>query len=188
METRAADGQEHRDGSLPIILVDTGGTFNKCYRQTDGELVVQPGAWAAREILRSAEVNLDIDWLEPVCKDSLEMMETDRASIVAALFEAVARRPDVPIVVVHGTDTMVRTGEVLASAFPGHCVALTGAMRPYEIDPVEPALNLGLALGFVQGCPGPGVYLAMSGLVRPLGELEKDRVRGCFRPVTPASA
>lgn len=188
METRQGGGHEHRDGSLSIILVDTGGTFNKRYRPTDGTLVVEPGARAAREILRSAEMNLDIDWLEPVCKDSLEMTDADRGAIVTSLSEAVERRPDAPIVVVHGTDTMVRTGEALAEAFPRHCVVITGAMRPYEIDPVDPALNLGLALGFVQGAPRPGVHLAMSGLVRPLGELKKDRANGCFRPISPRSA
>lgn len=169
-------------GAQEIILLDTGGTFNKRYRPTDGSLVVAPGARAAREILRSAGMNLAIDWLEPVCKDSLEMTDADRDAIVASLSEVAWRRPEAPIVVVHGTDTMVRTGEVLSRAFPGRCLVLTGAMRPYEIDPVEPALNLGLALGFVQGGPPAGVYLAMSGLVRPLGELEKDRGAGVFRP------
>lgn len=188
MKTRAGEGQACRDGALPIILVDTGGTFNKCYRPAAGNLVVEPGARAAREILRSAEMNLDVDWLEPVCKDSLDMTDADRDAIVALLADVARRRPGAPIVVVHGTDTMVRTGEVLSRAFPGHCVVLTGAMRPYEIDPVEPALNLGLALGFVQGCPRAGVYLAMSGRVCPLGELEKDRVDGCFRPISPRPA
>ncbi len=185
METRAGIAQERRDGSLSIILVDTGGTFNKRYRPTDGTLVVEPGARAAREILRSAEMNLDIDWLEPVCKDSLDMKDIDRDAIVASLSDAARRRPGAPIVVVHGTDTMARTGEVLSRAFPERCVVLTGAMRPYAIDPVEPALNLGLALGFAQARPCPGVYLAMSGRVCPLGGLEKDCAGACFRPTVP---
>ncbi|MFI9652010.1 asparaginase domain-containing protein [Guyparkeria halopsychrophila] len=188
METRQGGGHEHRDGSLSIILVDTGGTFNKRYRPTDGALVVEPGGMAVGAILDSAEMNLDLEWLQPVCVDSLEMTDADRDALVAALTGAVRRRPDAPIVVVHGTDTMVRTGEVLAEAFPRHCVVITGAMRPYEIDPVESALNLGLALGFVQGTPRSGVHLAMSGLVRPLGELQKDRANGCFRPSSSRSA
>jgi len=51
---------------LPVIVMDTGGTFNKRYRPTDGTLVVESGASAVREILRSAEGNLDIEWLQPV--------------------------------------------------------------------------------------------------------------------------
>lgn len=181
MRAAAADQAIGPSGRQAVILVDTGGTFNKRYRPRDGSLVVEPGAKAAHEILRSGLVNLDIDWLQPVCMDSLEMTDDDREAIVAALSEAVSRRPRAPIVVVHGTDTMVRTGEVLARAFPRQCVVLTGAMRPYEIDPVEPALNLGLALGFLQGLPDPGVYLAMSGLVRPWDRFVKDRDLGGFR-------
>lgn len=166
---------------LRLIVVDTGGTFNKRYRPTDGVLVVEPGGEATRRILGSAAENLDIAWLQPVCKDSLEMTDADRGAIVNKLSAALARSPDAPVLVIHGTDTMARTGAVLAAAFPGHRIVLTGAMRPFEIDPVEPALNLGVAVGFLQAAPTPGVYLAMSGLVRPLGELEKDREAGRFR-------
>ncbi|KTG16387.1 MULTISPECIES: asparaginase domain-containing protein [unclassified Guyparkeria] len=165
-----------------VIVVDTGGTFNKCYRPVDGQLVVEAGSPAAREILESARDNLDVDWLQPVCKDSLEMTDADREVIVAELSAAVGRAPDAPVVVIHGTDTLHLTGEVLARAFPETCVVLTGAMRPYEIDRVESALNLGLAVGFVQSRPAAGVYVAMSGLVRPLGRLVKDRAAGLFRP------
>ena len=167
---------------LRLIVVDTGGTFNKHYRPTDGALVVASGSPAARAILDAAAENLDVDWLQPVCKDSLEMTETDRDEIVEALSAAVERSPGAPVLVIHGTDTMQRTGEVLADAFPRQRIVLTGAMRPYEIDPVEPSFNLGLAMGFLQSEPVAGVYLAMSGLVRPLGRLEKDRLAGRFRP------
>ena len=176
MATRNESGDR-----LRLIVVDTGGTFNKRYRPTDGTLVVEPGSAAARSILGSAADNLEIDWLQPVCKDSLEMTGADRGAIVNALSAALARSPDAPVLVIHGTDTMPRTGEVLAEAFPECRILLTGAMRPFEIDPVEPAFNLGLAVGFLQASPAAGVYLAMSGLVRPLGELEKDRDAGLFR-------
>lgn len=168
---------------LPLIVVDTGGTFNKRYRPTDGALMVEPGAAAARKILESAQTNIETNWLQPVCKDSLEMGDADRSAIVAALAPELERYPAAPVVVIHGTDTMHRTGEALAAAFPERCMVITGSMRPHEIDPVEPALNLGLALGFVQASPRAGVYLAMNGLVRPLGHLVKDREAGVFRPV-----
>ncbi|HSH84821.1 MAG TPA: asparaginase domain-containing protein [Guyparkeria sp.] len=168
---------------LPLILVDTGGTFNKRYEPLDGQLIVTSGSSAMRSILASAEMNLDVTWLQPVCKDSLEMTDADRDAIVAALRPEMTRQPEAPVVIIHGTDTMHQTGEVLATALPGRCIVLTGSMRPYETDPVEPAFNLGLALGFVQAAPAPGVYLAMSGLVRPLGRLVKDRAAGNFRAV-----
>jgi len=168
---------------LPLIVVDTGGTFNKRYRPWDGALVVEPGAAAARAILESARANIETTWLQPLCKDSLEMDDADRRAIVAALAPELERHPAAPVVVIHGTDTMHLTGEALAAAFPDRCMVITGSMRPYEIDAVEPALNLGLAIGFVQATAAPGVYLAMSGRVRPLGRLVKDRDAGVFRPV-----
>ena len=166
---------------LPLIVVDTGGTFNKRYRPADGALVVESGSEAVREILDSAAHNLDVTWLQPVCKDSLEMTDVDRREIVGALAPLIEHSPEAPVLVIHGTDTMHVTGEVLAKAFPHTLIVLTGAMRPHEIDPVEPALNLGLAMGFVQSDPAAGVYLAMSGLVCPLGRLVKDREAGVFR-------
>ena len=165
-----------------VIVVDTGGTFNKRYRPIDGALAVEEGSVAARAILDSAHENVEIDWLQPVCKDSLEMTDTDREKVVVALSQALKQTSGAPVVVIHGTDTIHLTGEVLATTFPESRIVLTGAMRPFEIDPVESALNLGLAMGFVQSSPAAGVYVAMSGLVRPLERLVKDRRAGVFRP------
>ncbi|HER34064.1 MAG: asparaginase [Halothiobacillaceae bacterium] len=164
-----------------LIVVDTGGTFNKRYRPVDGSLTVERGCAAARAILDSASGNLAIDWLQPVCKDSLEIDETDRATIVAAVEAAVERSPGVPVIVIHGTDTIDCTGEALASSLPRARIVLTGSMRPHETDPVESSFNLGLAVGFVRASEQSGVFLAMNGLVRPLGQLVKDRDAGVFR-------
>ncbi len=170
------------DKRLPVVLMDAGGTFNKRYDPVEGSLCVQAGSQAARAILASAMANLDLHWSQPVCKDSLEMTDDDRDQVVHAVDSLDGRWTNAPVVLLHGTDTMAETAAWLDRARPDRLVVLTGSMRPFEIDPVEPALNLGLALGFVQGRNSSGVYLAMSGLVRPLGELEKDRGNGCFRP------
>ncbi|MFW6041479.1 MAG: asparaginase domain-containing protein [Guyparkeria sp.] len=169
--------------ALPVLLVDAGGTFNKRYDPIDGELQVAPGHAALDAILASGRQNLDLERVQPVCKDSLEMTDEDREAIIGAIESAGTRWRDAPVIVIHGTDTMERTAEVIAQRLPGRVVVLTGAMRPFEIDAVEPALNVGLALGFVQGGPSAGVYLAMSGLVRPLGRLAKDRARARFRAI-----
>ncbi|WP_372592106.1 asparaginase domain-containing protein [Guyparkeria sp.] len=168
---------------LPVLLVDAGGTFNKRYDPIRGDLQVVPGHAAVDMIVASARENLDLVCVQPVCKDSLEMTDADREAIVAAIDAADPRWRAAPVIVIHGTDTMEQTAEVIAGRLADRLVVLTGAMRPFEIDAVEPALNLGLALGFVQGASRPGIFLAMSGLVRPLGELAKDREAGVFRPV-----
>ena len=60
-------------------------------------------------------------------------------------------------------------------------------MVPFSIDSIEPALNVGLALGFLQNNPATGVYLAMNGLVAPYTDLAKDRNRGVFHRVAKKS-
>jgi len=167
---------------LPILLVDTGGTFNKRYDPVAGLLRVAGGSGAAERILAAATDNLAIRYLQPVCKDSLEMTPDDREAVVAAIEAVDASWARAPVVVIHGTDTMTETAEAIAGRLPGRRVVLTGAMRPFEIDAVEPAFNLGLAFGCAQADSRPGVFLAMSGLVRPWAELEKDREAGVFRP------
>ena len=167
---------------LPLLLVDTGGTFNKRYDPVAGRLRVEGGADAAERILASASENLALQCLQPVCKDSLEMTPDDREAVAHAIEVADAPWDRAPVLVIHGTDTMALTAETIAARLPGRRVVLTGAMRPYEIDPVEPAFNLGMALGFAQAGSEPGVFLAMSGLVRSWKELVKDREAGVFRP------
>jgi len=173
-ETRPTD-------PFPILLVDTGGTFNKRYDPVAGRLRVEGASGPARRILASAEGNLELKVLQPVCKDSLEMTSDDREAVVAAITSVEPEWREAPVVVIHGTDTMDQTAAVLAERLPGRRVVLTGAMRPFEIDAVEPAFNLGLALGFAQSASEPGVFLAMSGLVRPPDRLAKDRDAGVFR-------
>jgi L-asparaginase len=165
-----------------MLLVDTGGTFNKRYDPVAGLLRVAEGSDAAGRILASASENLALEYVQPVCKDSLEMTSEDREAVVATIEAADAPWDRAPVVVIHGTDTMAQTADVIADRLPGRRVVLTGAMRPFEIDAVEPAFNLGLAFGCAQADSRPGVFLAMSGLVRPWGELEKDREAGVFRP------
>ncbi len=168
---------------LPLLLVDTGGTFNKRYAPIDGTLEVSAGSAAAEAILASTAGNWAVHILQPVCKDSLEMTDADREAVVDAIDSANDEWQGAPVVVIHGTDTMHRTAELIAARLPDRRVVLTGAMRPFEIDAVEPAFNLGLALGCAQASAEPGVFLAMSGLVRPVGRLVKDREAGAFRPV-----
>ncbi|MGM0517394.1 MAG: asparaginase domain-containing protein [Pseudomonadota bacterium] len=167
---------------LPLLLVDTGGTFNKRYDPVGGTLRVADESGAAGTILASAAGNLAVRAIRPVSKDSLDMTSEDRETVVAAIRSAVAPWDRAPVVVIHGTDTMALTAKAVAENLPGRRVVMTGAMRPFEIDAVEPAFNLGLALGYAQADDAAGVFVAMSGLVRPWERLLKDRSAGVFRP------
>jgi len=165
-----------------IVLINTGGTFNKIYDPLTGHLPVAEDDSAVQRLLVSAMENLGFHRIDLMHKDSLEMTAVDRERLVAAIRACPSEWAQAPVLIVHGTDTMDQTAAALEQADLGRPVVLTGSMRPVSIEPVEGALHLGLALGFLQGSPAPGVYIAMHGRVMPHDRIAKDREQGVFRP------
>lgn len=168
---------------LPVVVINTGGTLNKCYDPIAGQLIVSPDETAITRLLESAAPNLDIHLMGLIHKDSLEMTDEDRKLIIAAIRTLPGLLQQAPIIVVHGTDTLHQTATMLDQANLDHVVVLTGAMRPAELEPRESALHMGLALGFLAADPPPGVYVAMHGRVAPYAFLRKNYDQGVFRPL-----
>ncbi|MDB5991717.1 MAG: asparaginase family protein [Herbaspirillum sp.] len=108
------------------------------------------------------------------------MQDIDRRRVLASCEHAT---PDVrAIVIVHGTDTMRETGEVLGRANLLKTIVLTGAMIPYAIDGSDAQFNLGFACGVAQVLP-PGVYVAMNGQVFDWDKVRKNRSAGVFESI-----
>lgn len=162
-----------------ILVINTGGTFNKRYDEISGELYVPADESAIEAILAEFRGNLDVRVLGVVHKDSLAMTEVDREQIARAILEASERK----VLIVHGTDTMHLTGDYLEQVCPDRHVVLTGAMKPYAYERQEAAVNLALSLGWLMANEEAGVYIGMHGLVRPHAAIVKDRVNGVFRAV-----
>jgi L-asparaginase len=162
-----------------LLIINTGGTFNKRYDPIAGELVVPEddrAVAAAMAPMRGAAYRV----AGLLYKDSLQMDDADRAALCRAVQEAAEAR----IVVVHGTDTMDRSAAAVAEALPdgGKRVVFTGAMVPFSIDPVEATANLASAVTAAGYLP-PGVYIAMHGWVLPHDRIRKNRARGIFERV-----
>lgn len=107
-------------------------------------------------------------------KDSLDLTAEDRRVIVEAVREA-AQAYDA-VMVVHGTDTLTVTGELIHRALPspGVPIVLTGAMRPYEFrdsDALQNVTEALLACRLIE----PGVYVAMHNRVLRFPGVVKDR-------------
>ena len=157
-----------------MLILNSGGTFNKRYNMLTGELEVPVDNYAVERILESF---VDKPALAGVVyKDSLEMDMSDRKMIADIIFHSSERE----FVIVHGTDTMDLTAEFLAEIFEDRVIVLTGAMKPFEIDQVESSLNLGLAIGFVRSCERNGVYICMNGYIEPWDNIRKNRNLGRF--------
>ena len=154
------------------ILV-TGGTFDKHYDAIKGELTFKDSHLPA--ILEQARVTVPVAIEVVQLIDSLHMTEEHRARIL----EVCRAAPERSIVVVHGTDTMVRTAEVVGAAGLDKVIVFTGAMIPYAVQGSDALFNLGFALAASQTLQ-PGVYVAMNGRVFPWDGVEKDRASGVF--------
>ncbi len=159
-------------------MVTTGGTIEKTYDELKGILSNQVSVLDV--MLASIQLNgVEIERLPLMNKDSLEMSEEDHFEIAARVREHMERFDG--IVIVHGTDRLALTGEVLFDELntPVIPVVLTGAMRPWELRQTDALQNLVEALLAVQ-LVQPGIYVAMHNRVLPFPGVRKDETRGTF--------
>lgn len=165
-----------------VALISTGGTIEKTYDELTGELTNR------RSVVGRMldELRLEETEVVPIPlmgKDSLDMTDEDRERIAGAVRAAleVARHPGDGVVVLHGTDTLALTGELILERIPDPPVpiVLTGAMRPFEMKRSDALQNLTEAL-FAAGMLPPGVYCATHGRVLAFPGVKKDPARGTF--------
>jgi L-asparaginase len=160
-----------------IRILVTGGTFDKEYDELTGRLFFRDTHLP--DMLRRGRCRLDVAVETVTMIDSLDLDDQGRARIV----ERARASDETAIVVTHGTDTMVQTGQVLAGAgLDGKTIVLTGAMVPYAFGSSDGLFNLGSALSFVQVLP-PGVYVAMNGQHFPWDRVRKNVASGYFETV-----
>jgi L-asparaginase len=161
-----------------MLILNTGGTFNKRYNPISGELEVPYDNFAVESILSSLHVS-DMPLAGAVYKDSLEMTAEDRKMIASIILQSEEK----VFIVIHGTDTMHLSAALLDALLEDQVVIFTGAMVPFSIDSVEATANLAMAIGFAKSHPSKGAYICMSGEVLPHDQISKNRVRGVFERV-----
>jgi L-asparaginase len=159
---------------MRIHLITTGGTIEKMYREQTGN-VENIASKLDRYIERLRLPGLEISIDRLMNKDSLEITHSDRIAILAAVEDSLAKSAD-PIVITHGTDTMVETGLLIKESIPGLNVpiVLTGAMTPLGFEQSDGLQNLTESLLAVRLLP-PGVYIVMHNQVFPVDQVRKDR-------------
>lgn len=178
-----------------LTLITTGGTIEKTYDEHSGDLSNR-GSIVRRMLqdLRLEETRVKV--LELMSKDSLEMTEEDRSRIAEGVRGIGATRehpepaallageaPCQGVVILHGTDTLCETGEVLHRALAAELtipVILTGAMRPFEMRRSDALQNLTESL-FATGVLAPGVYVVAHGRALRFPGVVKDREHGTFK-------
>ncbi len=158
---------------MSLRIIATGGTFDKQYDPLTGQLVF--GDSIIPSALRRARITVPAMFEPLMAIDSLDMQDSHRQQIRAAC----ERSDETQIVIVHGTDTMRETAEMLAHAQLAKTIVLTGAMVPYRIDDSDALFNLGFACA-AAALGAAGVYIAMNGRVFPWHAVRKNRDAGVF--------
>jgi L-asparaginase len=157
-----------------ILLISTGGTFNKIYDPIEGNLKIDKTSESLKQIASKWLCEFEI--INIIGKDSLEMTTKDRMELLLTI----SASKNEEVIVIHGTDTMDVTASYLADATLEKKIILTGAMVPYSIDPVEATANLASAYGYLLHPIENGIYISMHGNVVPSTDIHKDRVQGKF--------
>ena len=157
-----------------ILIMSTGGTFNKIYDPIKGEFIIDVESQALNKIAKKWLCEFNI--VNIIGKDSLDMTNHDRLELLATISQSEYHH----ILIVHGTDTMELTAEYLADAELEKCIVLTGAMVPYSVDPVEATANLCSAYGYMNALDKEGVFIALNGVMGTYEQLKKDRIKGKF--------
>jgi L-asparaginase len=157
---------------MQLHIITTGGTIDKVY--FDARSDYQVGEPVIGDLLRELGVAFDFTVESAMRKDSLDMNDEDRARIRSLAAACLEER----VLVTHGTDGMVATGEALAG-IEGKTIVLTGALQPAAFRRSDADFNVGCAIGAVQ-CLPPGVYLSMNGRVFPIDNVVKNRTANRF--------
>ena len=166
-----------RDNIMKIRLFVTGGTIDKVYNQSNGELEFDQTHFP--EILSRARVEVDLLIEELLLIDSLDMVDADRELIL----KKCAKCDERFILITHGTDTMCETARLLGESSIDKTIVLFGSMVPYAVSDSDAFFNFGCALGSLQLLE-TGVYIAMNGRVLPWNDVEKNKSLGIFQTLS----
>jgi L-asparaginase len=161
-----------------IYLIACGGTIEKVYSEQTGTVQnIDSKIERYFRLLRLPDTQIETTHL--MNKDSLEMTDADRAQVLEVVRAKLA--DPAPVVITHGTDTMVETGLVLKNGLAGLAVpiVMTGAMTPLGFEASDGLQNLTESLLAAQILQ-PGVWVVMHNQVFRIDHVRKDRDRARF--------
>ena len=167
---------------IVIYVITTGGTIEKVYSEKTGEVTnLDSKIDRYLKLLRLPDSDVKIVPLMNI--DSLHMTDADRAMIVETVKKLLPERA--PILITHGTDTMVETGLYLQRALPKLEVpiVLTGAMAPLGFEGSDALQNLTESLIALR-ILAPGIYVVSHSQVFPISNVRKDKTLGRFVRIT----
>ena len=158
-----------------ILILNSGGTFNKIYNQLNGQLEIQQNNQNIKQILESSKIS-DCKVDSILYKDSLDINSKDRAKIINYIQKSNFKK----IIIIHGTDTINKTAKLIKKKIFDKTIVLTGAMLPFSINPIEATANLIGAYSFIKYKNKKDIYISMHGNTKKYNKIKKNRTLGIF--------
>ncbi len=158
---------------MKIHLLSTGGTIEKIYSEQSGTVEnLDSKIDRYLKLLRLPDSEIRVHGLMNI--DSLEMTDDDREEVFVAVQALLG--DGAPLVITHGTDTMVDTGLYLRRRLPDIPVPVvfTGAMTPLGFERSDGLQNLTESL-LAARLLSPGYWLVMHNQVFPIDRVRKNR-------------
>ena len=160
-----------------IVILVTGGTFDKEYNEITGKLFFNDSH--IKEMLDLGRCKVPVHIKTLMLKDSLDMENIDRQLILDACLQTDSKK----LVITHGTDTMTETAKFLSQHIKDKTIVFTGAMIPYKFGASDGLFNLGSALAATQTL-NYGIYIAINGNIFKWNEVKKNQEKGIFELVS----
>ena len=158
-----------------IKIISCGGTFEKKYDPISGNLVFNKSC--INELIKKSRSTKTFSFENIMMIDSLDMNDEHRIQIANNVNESKEEK----ILIIHGTDTMVKTGKTIATNKRlGQTVVITGAMIPESMDNSDAFFNFGYALCAIDFA-SPGVWIAMNGYLFECNNVIKNTKKGIFQ-------
>jgi L-asparaginase len=154
---------------MKITFIQTGGTIDKVYPQTETThgYNFEIGDPAFISILEKMHPSFEFESISIIKKDSLDFTDIERQTV----FDTVDNCKNENIIITHGTDTIYKTAEKLSS-IKNKKVILTGAMLPAEFSKSDAMFNLGMSIGAMQMLPFYGIFICLYGIVVPWNQFK----------------
>lgn len=166
----------------PLTILTTGGTIEKIYDEQEG-LLQNRDTIIKNKILQKLRLPYtDIQVTSIMSKDSLVMDDEDRKIILNNI--KTFSEKNLPIVVLHGTDTMDLTAKYCFANLKDIKVPVvfTGAMKPMGFDDSDAAQNVIEAI-FAARLMEPGFYITFHGKLFNVPNVRKNKSKGTFEEI-----
>lgn len=162
-----------------VMILTTGGTIEKTYDEKEGTLFNRETIIKNKitERLRLPYTQIEVKSL--MAKDSLDMDDQDRGIIYQAI--EMFQSYNNPIVILHGTDTMQQSAELVQQKLhnPKVPVVFTGAMKPLGFDDSDALQNVLEAI-FASQIVAPGVYISFHNRLFNVPGVRKNKEKRTF--------